>query len=170
MLSDRLILMRHAPAVARHPARPDADRILTPEGVRQLRQATAGLQRLVPEVAQILASPYQRTWQTAEFLGTAYQAPVAPLTALAPGQTVESLSAALKRQAATLPLMLVGHEPELSQFASWLLLGIPLTWLKFKKAGALELELRAAYTPACASLRWLATPALLRQLGRPRRS
>lgn len=163
-----LILVRHAPAVARHPAQRDADRALTPAGRRRLQQIAPGLKYQVPEVTQIITSPYLRTMQTAEFLGKAYAVPVIPLAALAPGQTVETLGKALTAHAAQQSVMLVGHEPELSQFASWLLLGMPLTWFKFKKAGALGLCLHEGYTPACATLHWLATPALLRQLGRKR--
>jgi phosphohistidine phosphatase SixA len=58
---------------------------------------------------------------------------------------------------------IVGHEPSLSTFASWLISARPESHLVLKKGGACFLELPAV-EPGAGTLEWLLTPKQLRAL------
>ena len=63
-------------------------------------------------------------------------------------------------------VMLVGHEPELSQLASLLLTGsVDGMRLALKKGGCVAITIRTL-APRLAVLDWLATARTLRRLGR----
>ncbi|MCS7006277.1 MAG: phosphohistidine phosphatase SixA [Thermoleophilia bacterium] len=160
-----LYLVRHAIAEPRG-GTDDALRDLTEEGSARLRAAAAGLQRLDVEVEAVLSSPYRRAWRTATILREEIGWPAPErLDALAatasPADCLEALGARSERS-----LALVGHEPHLSGLASLLLAGDERSVrLDLRKAGVLCLDL-ARPDPGSATLRWLATPRMLRRLGR----
>ncbi len=166
----RLYLVRHAIAEARDFERwaDDAERPLTKRGVKRFRRAARGLARVVPTVEVTLASPYLRAWQTALLLAEECGWPpptVAPslLPGSLPVQAVASLLA--HREAATVAM--VGHEPDLHRLASHLLTGDEnRAFLQFRKGSVALLEL-PLIEAGQASLAWLMTPRLLRQLDAP---
>ena len=61
-------------------------------------------------------------------------------------------------------LLLVGHEPYLSRLLSVLISGTPDVALELKKGGLAALNASSLTYGRCASLRWLASPRLLRAL------
>jgi phosphohistidine phosphatase len=159
-----LLLIRHAIAADRDPADwpDDSLRPLTPEGIERFRRAARGLARLVPEVDEMLASPYARAWETAWLLHEEAGWPKPQ-----PSEALEAIRSA--RDALPLldgregALALVGHEPNLSSLASLLLSGDPgRVPLEVKKGGAIHLAVEHGH----AVLRWHATPKLLRLLDR----
>lgn len=161
--------MRHAIAAKRDPARwpDDSERPLTPEGVARFRSAARGLATIVPSVERVLASPYPRAWQTAEILHeeTGWPAPE-PRQELAAARPPDD-SAALLEEVDVDSLALVGHEPNLSLLASFLLTGDNgLAQLELKKGGAAFIELpdRADGNSGTAILRWSVSPKILRLL------
>lgn len=121
----KLLIVRHGPAGDRDAwkkaGRPDSERPLTAEGRRKTASAAAGLRELASADA-VLTSPWKRARQTAELLAAELDAPVEECKALLPGRPFEELAAALKARKKT-SLAVVGHEPHLSAFATWLLTG-----------------------------------------------
>ncbi len=121
-----LYVVRHGIAEDENPAHPGQDhrRRLTPRGVTQAEAVAAGLQRLGIAPELILASPHVRAAQTAAILAGVL-APVDGLVSeseLAMGAT----SAALTKRLGTLEqrsVMVVGHNPMLSEFVSDLCAG-----------------------------------------------
>lgn len=163
-----LFLVRHAIAEDQDPRRwpDDADRPLTEEGVELFRLAARGLARLVPSVDAVLASPFVRAWRTAEILAedTGWPAPER-CEALAAGRPTAGLVKEIRQRQGMDSLALVGHEPDLSELAARLLAGKEdALAIEMKKGGVASLVFQGA--PAGASLRWLATPKILRGLAK----
>jgi phosphohistidine phosphatase len=163
-----LYLVRHAIAEDRDPERwpDDADRPLTPEGEQLFQQAARGLARIVPSVDAVLASPFVRAWRTAELLAEeADWPPPEECRPLEAGRPAAGLVAVLRDLGNDRSLALVGHEPDLSDLASRLMAG---------KEGAIAIEMKKGGVASLlvdddlssATLRWLATPKILRGLDR----
>ena len=161
----RLFLVRHAIAEERGPEWPDDDqRPLTRDGLRKWKKAAGGLARVLPKVDELLTSPLVRTCQTAEVLARALSPTprVTPFEPLRPDTPINEAIAALRARPARGAVVLVGHDPMLSELASALLhLQGPL---EFKKGGAMAIESRGLGTRGPARLGWFLTPRLLRQI------
>jgi phosphohistidine phosphatase len=163
-----LLLVRHAIAFNRDPDRwpDDGDRPLTPEGEARFRKAARGLRTLVPSVELVLSSPYPRAWRTAELLTeeAGWPAPQ-PSEALEAERSRSDAMGAIRSQAGRGSLALVGHEPNLSELASFLLTGSERRLLlEMKKGGVVCLALPEGLAGGKALLRWVATPKMLRAM------
>lgn len=168
----KVLLIRHAIAEDREvfarSGKPDAERPLTREGRRKMRRAARGLRTLVPKLDALAASPFARAAETGDLVAEAYGdglrvATCAPLT---PGKPLPALIHWLRHQPPAATVALVGHEPHLGTFASWLLTGLQESFLPMKKGGACLLEFEQEVKPGRALLRWALRPGQLRQLGR----
>jgi phosphohistidine phosphatase len=170
----KLILFRHGLAADPAPDQDDASRPLTDEGVRKTAAAARGLATLIDRPDFILTSPRLRAVQTAHLLAKALDRRVETLAELggtAPGRLVRKIKA-LEAQTA----VLVGHEPMLSTVVQMLCTGrLEEPYVQLKKAGcacvqwpvdAAEKPDRAAKESDLALLLWLATPAMLRAMGK----
>ena len=163
----RLYLIRHAIAFERGPRWPDdAKRPLTHKGSARMREAIDGLRAMKVELDLVITSPLVRAKQTADLLIGAW--PTAPALvesdALAPGKRPASVGEVLAAHAATENIALVGHEPGLGELGAWLI-GAKKP-LMFKKGGVACFELPGLPMTAPAQLVWLATPKMLRGVGR----
>jgi phosphohistidine phosphatase len=161
-----LLLFRHGIAEERGGAVPDAARALTAEG----RERTEAVLRVLASrrlaADRLIASPLRRTRETAELAVAAGLAPALELAeGLAPGGDclvalppwLEALPAAEGRRPR---LLLVGHEPDLSDLAARLL-GAPPGRLALRKAGLAVLRLPSSAIPGQARLHLLLSPRLL---------
>jgi len=160
-----LLIVRHAIAYERNAKRwpDDGARPLSPRGVMRARRAAAGLKKLAVRPVRVLASPLERTQQTAAIL-TQYAAwPRAlPCPLLLPGGSPQELLALLARTRGQ-RLAVVGHEPDLGRLIATCLHG---------SAGSAAFELRKMAVALIAfpgspragqgELRWLVSPKLLR--------
>lgn len=169
----KLLLVRHAPAgdPAAYAASgmDDRERPLTPEGKRKMRRAARGLARLIPSLDLLASSPLVRAVQTADILASCYRRlDVTPTDELVPGRPPDRVL----RWLSTLPIegvvAAVGHEPDLSRLAAFLLTGQTAPFLEFKKGGAALLDLAPGSPPGGrgggARLEWLLAPGQLRRL------
>jgi phosphohistidine phosphatase len=162
-----LVLVRHAIAEDRQAGKRDAERRLTPEGASKLVRAAAGLKRLPVEPTRILTSPLVRAVETAallaEVLAPGLNAEVC--AALAPGHHPQAVLDALAA-GATGTIVLVGHEPDLGELASWLLTGsAQAARMPFRKGGAVAIELDPSRRKGPGVLCWALPPRALRALG-----
>jgi len=147
-----LYIVRHAIAVERgDPAYPwDDDRPLTPEGIHKFRLAARGLEKLEVRPERILSSPLIRARQTAEILRDAVR----------PDLEIGAVAVLGAKSVAV-----VGHEPHLSGFASYLLSGPSNTAsLVFRKGAAALIGFPAEAAPGLGFLEWLIQPAALRRI------
>jgi phosphohistidine phosphatase len=161
-----LYLIRHAVAYDPDPDQwpDDKDRPLTPDGEKRFRRAARGLRKLVPSVSVVLSSPLARAWRTAELLEkeAGWPAPVA-CDALLGGRSPAEVLQALQPFIGSTAVVLVGHEPNLHELASYLLTGdAGHAQLEFRKGGAASLEPGDSPRPGAARLGWLLTPKVLR--------
>lgn len=156
--------MRHGIAAERdHWHGPDANRPLTAAGTTKTARAARGLQLLQPHLDLIAGSPLLRAAQTASLVQKVYNAPLEVWPELESAD-FDLLLARLRAHQELKVVLLVGHEPGLSQFAAQLLAGRANGFsLQFKKAAVCALEV--AFEPqASASLLWFAPSRLLRAL------
>jgi len=166
----KLLIVRHATALDRVEAAiysvADSDRALTRDGIRKMKKAAKGLKNLCPKLDVIVSSPFLRARQTAELLAEAYpKAKVIDSELLIPGQPPEMLMKMLDNMSQGKEVAIVGHEPDLSQWAGWALTGKQHSLFELKKGGACQLAFEAGMEAGAASQRWLLTPAQLRKLG-----
>ena len=125
----KLYVMRHGPAEERSDSGLDGDRALTPSGRERVRSVAKALAEGGEEPLDIVTSPLVRAVQTAEIVAittklTDRGGNVETRRELAPGSDAATFVTGLtmhpKRR-----VMIVGHEPDLSELASRLL-GRPL--------------------------------------------
>lgn len=162
-------LVRHAIAHERNRVRwpKDALRPLTGAGKQKFRKAARGLARLLPKSARVLTSPYVRARDTAVILASVAKLR-APLEAAELGSEKPARATfELLRSRKSAAVVIVGHEPNLSQLMSAALAGVsdPLK-IAFKKGGAVCLRFPAAIGPRRATLVWMLPPRVLRALNR----
>jgi phosphohistidine phosphatase len=166
-----LYLLRHGIAVA--PDYPkiqsDGERQLTPKGVRRMRKAARGLRQLEIPFSTVLTSPLIRARQTAEIVCEALglQSDLEEISGLAPESSVDHLIFSLTRFQDREHLLLVGHEPLLSDAISFLLAGKngPEVKVELKKGGLCRVEIEELPPAKPGMLHWLLAPKQLRLLG-----
>jgi len=170
---------RHGIAVDRtDPLAPvDFERPLTLDGKNKTEAAARGLRALGLKPGVIVSSPYRRCVQSARLVAGALGLPkksVRELEVLSPGSDPQALWAELSLIAGE-SILCVGHGGTIEPAAGFALGlarddGGPPTddpafrALHLKKSGALQLDVRSE--PLTATLAWLLTPKILRQLGR----
>ena len=130
-----------------------------------MRKAAAGLAEAVPELGILATSPLTRAAQTADIISEAYGGirPV-PVAALAPGKKPSALLSWLQDQRPDLTIAIVGHEPDLGLFVSWMLTGLQESFLELRKGGACLLDLGENPKPGRAKVDWVMKPSQLRAL------
>ena len=127
-----LILWRHAEA---EDIEPDLARNLTGRGREQARSMAQWLHGYLPARARILCSPANRARQTADALALPYDI----RAEIAPGRAADDLLKATGWPAGDGVVILVGHNPAISELAGRLLAGRPFA-MRLCKAGALWLS------------------------------
>jgi len=164
-----LYLMRHGIAVAADDPTMihDSERPLTGKGVRRMRRAARGLDRLDISFDGILTSPALRARQSAEIIAAAIglESRLEEVSGLAPESTVELLIAGLARYHDRQQLLMVGHEPLLSKTISSLVCGGHGLEIDLRKGSLCRIEIDALPPSSPAILHWLLTPKQLRLLG-----
>lgn len=165
----KLYLLRHGIAVDRGTPgfERDADRTLTPEGRERMEQEAQGMAALGLKWDRILTSPYLRARETAEIVAQKLGCPerLEVCEALVPGGSRKDLFKRLQKCEADEQILLVGHEPDLSELIGELIAADPDVAIDFKKGSLACLALDRPSRPETACLEWLLTPKLLRLLG-----
>jgi phosphohistidine phosphatase len=113
-----LILWRHADA---EDSSPDLSRNLTSKGTRQAKRMARWLRQHLPKQVRILSSPATRAVQTADALHMPYEV----RDDLAPQCSAQQLLKATGWPNGDGVIVLVGHNPAISELASILLAGKP---------------------------------------------
>jgi phosphohistidine phosphatase len=163
-----LYVMRHGLAVSRGSVRfsDDARRPLVPEGKEKMREIGEGLKRMGFEVDWIVTSPLVRAVETAGIIGEslASSAPVDVCEAMQPGGSPEDVIAFLAKRPSRTRVLVVGHEPDLSELAARLIGAGSHANLTFKKGGCCMISFDEFPPKGPGQLVWWLTPRLLRKL------
>ena len=162
----QVFLVRHAEAEdtvdAVHAGRQDKERRLTDSGKRDMRRGAEGLATLVDEISLILTSPLTRAVQTAELLQAAFpKAELKRHAFLVPGTDPAALLKSIAKQPG--PMALVGHEPDLSQWAGYMSTGTSRSVVRMKKGSVCRLDMPDPTHAGEACIAWLLT---LKQLAK----
>lgn len=155
-----LILWRHAEAEDGDNDN-DMKRELTKRGQKQALLMAAWLKNQTPPDARVLASPAERTKQTAQALTSDFEI----IKGLAPGKGVEDLLAAVNwpdgwsdgKNGREETVIVVGHQPTLGAAAALLIGGAEAGW-SVKKGAVWWLSNRVRGTAAQTVLRVVMSP------------
>lgn len=164
-----LYIVRHGIAIDREdPKCPaDPDRFLTEEGIEKTAEVAKGLAKISEAPDLVLTSPYVRAVQTAEIVGEALEyskQKIRKTEALLPGAEPQQLFRELTREKDLSAVFVFGHAPHLDELIATAV-GSKRHISALKKAGVALVELKRL-TPPNGQLVWLATPKLLRKVGR----
>lgn len=164
-MTAKLYFIRHGIAVDRQEGDRDEDRPLTEEGHRKTKQVAKRLHQMDIAFDLILTSPLVRARQTAEILKTAgLSSQIEESVFLAPNGDISSWLSWLETwlQAGGTSLALVGHQPDLANWAEIFVWGEAREALVLKKAGIIGLMLPDTGLPVGQSLLfWLTAPKFL---------
>ena len=163
-----LCIMRHGAAVARGEAgyADDAKRPLTEQGKKKMHEIAEGLKKSGFEADWIVSSPLVRAVETAKII-SGVLGPNVPLEiseTLGPGAAPESLLGFLAKHKNRKRVLVVGHEPDLSEVAARLIGAGRRSSLAFKKGGCCLISFHEFPPQSAGQLVWWLTPRILRKL------
>ncbi len=159
-----LYLLRHGPAQDRTtPEGKDSERRLTLAGRAEVNRLAKWMRKVGIKPGLILSSPYARALETAKMVRQELGSDQAiESDGLKPGADYEALVRELRgQQPLANGVILVGHEPDLSEFASLLISGSAEPVLSFKKTGLAKIEIGTLRAGRCGRLCWLVTPGTI---------
>ena len=164
-----LYILRHGIAQPREisTAMKDGERRLTDEGKRKMRRIAKGMKAMDLTFDLILTSPLRRAKETAQIVAGVLQLQkrLKIFPALAAGEKTRDLVEALEEPLSTSEaVLLVGHEPDLSDLVSRLIAGGTDLSMTLKKGGLCKLALHSVRYGRCAVLEWFLAPAQLARL------
>jgi len=164
-----LYIVRHGIAIDREGPKcpPDPERFLTEEGIEKTKQVARGVAGLGVSPDLLLSSPYVRAMQTAEIFASALECSkqkIRKTELLLPGAEPLQLFRELSRDKDLSVVLVFGHAPHLDDLLATAI-GSKHHITSLKKAGVALIELRRI-APPNGELVWLATPKLLRKLGK----
>jgi len=141
----------------------DEKRALDKDGIEQCGIVGRALAALDVQVDTMISSPLKRAAQTASLVGNelSYEGKLLLENALRPGATYADFRALLEKYAKQETIMVVGHNPNLSEF-----LGRAVSEpgceaeIELKKGAVARVEM----TRNSGTLQWCLTPKLLRML------
>jgi len=159
-----LYFLRHASA-GEHVMNPKKDekRALDKEGIEQCGYIGRALAALNVQVDTIVSSPLKRCTQTASLVGNelGYEGKLQIDTGLRPGAGFADFRKLLEKYAKQEAVMVVGHNPNLSQFLGSVISdsGCEAS-VDLKKGAVAKVEMRRT----TGTLQWCVTPKVLRTL------
>lgn len=169
-----LLVIRHAIAEERDDfaksGQEDFFRPLTNEGRSKMQRIAKQLTKLQSEIDVIWSSPLTRAKQTTEILQAHYKnTDVLFKKELEPEKSPDKLTRELQDYAnhfqqnglKTLNIALIGHEPHLSRFISWVLLREPTSFIRIKKAGMVKIRTNVTLDKNNGEIIWALGPKQL---------
>jgi phosphohistidine phosphatase len=165
----QLYIVRHGIAIDREDPKspPEPERFLTEEGIEKTKQVAKGVAGIAATPDLMLSSPYVRAYQTAEIFAKILEYPKEKITktdALLPEAEPLQLFRELSKDKNISVVYVFGHAPHLDDLIATAL-NTKQHITALKKAGMAMLEIRRLAPPS-AELIWLATPKVLRKIGK----
>jgi len=159
-----IYILRHGVAEDGQPGQPDAERALTPDGRKKLRNVlrTAAAAGVAPSL--ILTSPYKRALQTAQLAAEIleYKGELLRTKALEPAAAPKTVWDEIRVHKDQAQILLAGHEPLFSRLTAYLL-GSPNLQVDFKKGAIACVEVERFGAEPHGVLRWMLTSKLSAQ-------
>jgi len=165
----KLILFRHGLAVDRDAALADKMEDFRRPLIAKGRERTEKMAKLLKgfelEIDLLVTSPLVRAMQTAEIVFPVTKSKdIHECAELVPSAPPQAFAQWLRTHSKNRTcVMAVGHEPQLSVFASWALSGLTTSFIELKKSGTICLEFESLedVTARSAELLWVLSPKLL---------
>lgn len=163
-----IYFLRHANAGSKHFSDPvkDEKRPLDKIGEEQSSDVGRALAFLGVTANVVISSPLTRAIQTANLVAQeiGYEDKVVQDEALRPEATFEKFKALINRYKDQPAIMVVGHDPSMTEFVNRVLSGgAPLSAVEMKKGSVAKVE-KELRRPAV--LRWLLTPKVVQRVQR----
>jgi phosphohistidine phosphatase len=165
-----LYIIRHAIAVQRGTPdyEDDSQRPLTGKGRKRMKKIAEGIREIGVDFDVVLSSPYVRARDTAKIVANEYGMTdkIAFTDNLIPPGDFDELIKEINEKYNVDNVALVGHEPMLSQFISFLITGNTDAAIMLKKGGICCLVADSLGQERHATLQWLLTPAIMVELSK----
>jgi phosphohistidine phosphatase len=157
----QIYILRHGIAEDAGPGQSDADRALTPEGRKKLRNVLRAAHEAGVAPALILTSPLKRAVQTAQLAAEIldYKGDLLRTKALEPGAHPQMAWEEIRVHKDEPAILLAGHEPLFSSLTAYLL-GCPDLRVDFKKGALACVEVDRFGAEPHGALKWFITPKL----------
>jgi phosphohistidine phosphatase len=159
-----IYLLRHASAGQYSPGANDDKRPIDKTGEQQSHDVGRALAALDPELDVIISSPLTRAMQTAEIVAgeLGHKDKIIADDALRPEARYEEFEELLSRYGKKKAIMVVGHNPSMTEFLIRMLSGADAAgFIDLKKAAVAKVE-KDGSQPAV--LKWCLTPKIIRAI------
>ena len=158
----KLYIIRHAPAQLRHEfaqsGKSDDLRPLTDKGIQKMEAALEFFKNQEPHVDVFLQSPFTRCVQTGDICKDFFpEAKFKTSKNLVPDHSAQKLYDEILSHDVD-ALAIIGHEPDLGQFISWLLFRQATDHFPIKKTGIAKVDI---YHDGRSYLKWVLRPKLM---------
>jgi phosphohistidine phosphatase len=164
----KIYILRHAEAVdAEQVGGNDAARYLTPKGEEATRRAARGLAALEIKPDAVWSSPFARARQTAGITAETMElkCPVEEIRELKSGADPGEITGMLQVRLKDVPVMVVGHNPDLEELVQYLISDTDQARVSLKKGGLAIVDADRPLHQGCGTLVGLLTPKQLTRLG-----
>lgn len=157
-----LYVVRHADAVSLGGGvNSDFDRPLSERGRTDAQMMAGALARILSHVKSIFTSPLIRAVETGEIFGRELKRKPETSRRLTPGFSPEALLETILSQAKDASVVIIGHQPDMSNFISHLISPARAATVDLVTCAVACLELETDNT---AHLRWLITPDIVSRM------
>ncbi|HTR35329.1 MAG TPA: phosphohistidine phosphatase SixA [Bryobacteraceae bacterium] len=156
-----IYLLRHGIAEDGQVGQPDAERVLTADGKKKLRNVLRAAAAAGVAPSLILTSPYKRAVQTAQLAAEIldYKGELLRTKALEPGSSPKPVWDEIRVHKDESRILLSGHEPLFSRLTAYLL-NAPELQIDFKKGAIACVEVERFTADPHGVLRWYLTPKI----------
>jgi phosphohistidine phosphatase len=164
-----LFILRHGEAGKRiAPGHNDARRPLTVAGEEEITEIAEALERIGIRFDIILTSPLKRAYQTADIVAKEFKAQkkMQKLQELSPEGNRFAFYQKLSSFKEGTSILVVGHNPYLSEMVSEMFADEKYGRIDIKKGGIVRIRVTSATPKLKGELRWLITPRLLRLMSK----
>jgi phosphohistidine phosphatase len=157
----QVYLLRHGIAEEAKTGMSDAERSLTPDGRRKLRQVLSSAAEAGVQPDLILSSPLKRAIQTAELAQQVLKSKneILQSNSLVPASNPDEVWEEIRRHKKASSILLAGHNPLFARLAPYLL-GTPDVHVDFKKGAMMRLDFESLSIKPRGVLRWYLTARL----------
>ena len=157
----QIYILRHGIAEESHPGGSDADRELTSDGKRRLRETLKVAKKAGVEADVIISSPYVRAMETAEIAAEVldYSNDILTTQALIPISDPEAVWDEIRVHRNVESVLIVGHEPLLSHLTGFLL-AAPALFVDMKKGAIVRVDVQEFAAHPRGVLKWMLVPKL----------
>jgi len=158
-----IYFLRHASAGQYDPAGNDDKRPIDKTGEQQSHDVGRALSALELKLDVVISSPLTRAMQTAEIAASelGHKGKIVIDEALRPEANYEQFEELLARHGKEKAIMVVGHNPSMTDFLNRMLSGDSAEFIDFKKGAVAKVEKEGHQS---AVLKWCMTPKVVRAI------